>query len=94
MAMPELVDLEDLNRLRFPRSPRNPKTLQRLARCGELPGARMLGGRWFVDIEKFDRTIAAATVVPVFEPIEETRRRIREMLLAMKTSDAASILRK
>lgn len=78
--MTELVDLEDLNRLRFPRSLRSPKTLQRLARNGELPGARMIGGRWFVDLDKFDAQATSMPTAVVFEPIEVTRARVRMLL--------------
>ncbi|MFC4819201.1 hypothetical protein [Dokdonella ginsengisoli] len=78
--MTELVDLEDLNLLRFPRSPRNPKTLQRLARNGDLPGARMIGGRWFVDLEKFDAPATSMPTALAFEPIEVTRARVRMLV--------------
>lgn len=77
--MPDLVDLADLNTLRFQTKPRNIKTLQRLARCGDLPGARMLGGRWVVDLEKFDQG-PAPSPIPQFPSIEDTRARVRVLL--------------
>lgn len=48
------IPLEKLNAMRFSAAPRELTELQRWCRCGALP-AKKIGGKWFVDLEAFDR---------------------------------------
>lgn len=50
-----LVSLSRLNELRFPQDPVTITKLQRWCRTDCLPGARKLGGEWYVDLDEFDR---------------------------------------
>lgn len=49
-----LVTLAKLNELRFPHNPRKMAQLWRWCREDALPGARKIGGEWFVDLDIFD----------------------------------------
>lgn len=51
-----LIELDDLAARRFAEpTPRLIKRLKYLARRGQLPGARKLGGLWYCDLNEFDK---------------------------------------
>ena len=57
--MTDLIPLSKLNALRHKSCPKSLRSLRKNAAEGRLPGAVHIYGYWHVDLEKYDKTIAA-----------------------------------
>lgn len=72
-----LISLSRLNELRFPDDPQPMPKLWRWCREDKLPGARKIGGEWFVDLDAFDRGEKAVTEPQVSGPAQAVLDKLR-----------------